>query len=69
MKTENTIYVGDNPLKDFFAAKKLGVITVRIKRKKGEYKNLRVSPPYEANYTIFSLLELEEIIKILGQGN
>ncbi|MCD6574540.1 HAD-IA family hydrolase [Candidatus Aerophobetes bacterium] len=69
VKTENTIYVGDNPLKDFFAAKKLGVITVRIKRKKGEYKNLRVSPPYEANYTIFSLLELEEIIKILGQGN
>ena len=33
VKTENTIYVGDNPLKDFFAAKKLGVITVRIKRK------------------------------------
>jgi len=65
VRPENTIYVGDNPLKDFFAAKKLGVITVRVKRKKGEYKNLKVSPFYEANYTIFSLLKLEEIIKNL----
>ncbi len=53
------VYIGDNPLKDFVGAKKLGMKTVRIIREKGMFmKEYAPSEKYEADYTIFSLKEL-----------
>jgi len=60
---KETIYVGDNPLRDFKAAKELGLVTVRIKRKKGEYKDIFFSQENKADYEISNLLELEKVIK------
>jgi len=35
---QNSIYVGDNPFKDFAGAKKIGMKTIRIKRGKYKYQ-------------------------------
>jgi len=59
--TEETIYVGDNPHKDFVTAKKLGILTVRIT--KGKYKNTKLGKEYEAEYQIKNLDEIFSIIK------
>jgi len=59
----NCIYVGDNPKKDFVTPKKLGWLTVQVKRDRGEYKDLSVKQEYCANFEIASLFELESIIK------
>ena len=58
---KETIYVGDNPYKDFFGAKKIGIHTVRLK--KGYYKEVKLEKTYEANHQIAELNELLELIK------
>jgi putative hydrolase of the HAD superfamily len=55
------VYIGDNPTKDFITAKKMGWITVQIKRN-GDYSDLKVDSSYYADKTISSLFELKEII-------
>ncbi|MCR4695994.1 MAG: HAD-IA family hydrolase [Lachnospiraceae bacterium] len=57
--TVEAVYVGDNPLKDFVGAKKIGMKTVRIIRNKGMFMNeIAPSNGYEADITIRSLREL-----------
>jgi putative hydrolase of the HAD superfamily len=63
IKPESAIYVGDNPLRDFVNAKKLGMHTVRIKRKNGEYSNIIVNRSSDADYIISDLTQLLEIIR------
>lgn len=56
------IYVADNPLKDFFGAKHVGIYTIRIIRQGGEYSNCK--PPsieYSPDLTITSIEELLNI--------
>ncbi len=60
-----TIYVGDNPYKDFVNAKKLKIQTVRVLR--GQYKNLVVAKTHKADYHINSLGEVLSIIGILNK--
>jgi len=60
---EQTIYVGDNPNKDFIPCKKLGINSVRIIRNVGDYANTFLDKEYEADYDIRSLLELDDILK------
>ena len=57
---KETVYVGDNPEKDFIGARKSGIITIRILR--GQYKNLVVSKDYDADYSIGNLVALLQII-------
>ena len=57
---EETVYVGDNPHKDFIGAKKIGMSTVRIL--KGNYKDIRLVEKYEAKYVINELKDLTELI-------
>lgn len=64
VKPENVFYVGDNPLKDFSVAKKLGINTVRVKRKKGEYADLSLPSFLEANYEVFSLEDLADLLNL-----
>lgn len=52
------VYVGDNPRKDFYGARKLGIKTVRIVRERGMYMEAVAEPDWEAEYRIRSLTEL-----------
>ena len=63
VSARETIYIGDNPYKDFVSAKKFGIHTIRIMR--GQYKNLKVRKEYEADYQIKSLDKIFNIIKNL----
>lgn len=57
--TAEAVYIGDNSLKDFVGAKKIGMKTVRIIRNKGMFMNeIAPSNDYEADITIHSLREL-----------
>jgi len=62
VSARETIYVGDNPHKDFVTAKKLGIHTVRILR--GQYKDIKLNEKYEADYRIRSLHEIFNAVKI-----
>lgn len=57
------IYIGDNPNKDFYGAKKLGFKTIRIIRDIGDYINLRHNDEYEADYEVRRLNEIVPIIE------
>jgi len=63
VSARETIYIGDNPYKDFVSAKKLGIFTIRIMR--GQYKNLKAKREYEADYQIKSLDKIFNIVKNL----
>ncbi|MGG3907411.1 HAD family hydrolase, partial [Geobacillus stearothermophilus] len=69
LKGEQLIYVGDNPAKDFVTAKKMGWLTIQIKRKQGEYLNIEVSEEYQAHFVIESLFELKDLLLDLEKEN
>jgi putative hydrolase of the HAD superfamily len=57
------MYVADNPVKDFFGARKLGTFTVRLQRPGGEYSALSpATSEYDADVTITSLHELHTLL-------
>ena len=56
------VYIADNPVKDFVAARKLGWKTIQLRRKGGEYSNLVAQVGYEADFTVESLYDLRELI-------
>jgi putative hydrolase of the HAD superfamily len=58
LQPEKAIYIGDNPLKDFIGARKLGMGTVRLRRSRGEHENIIPSVGFEADYEIATLDEL-----------
>ena len=57
-KASESVYIGDNPNKDFIGAKKLGLKTVRIIRETGMFVNSVMPKEYEAEMTIHSFEEL-----------
>ena len=58
-----SIYIGDNPRKDFFGARQLGMYTIWIKRSDSEYGNLQPqSSDYHPDLTINSLSEVLGLI-------
>lgn len=60
VSARETIYVGDNPYKDFVTAKKLRIYTVRLLR--GQYKNVNRNKEFEADRQMRNLGELLDII-------
>jgi putative hydrolase of the HAD superfamily len=61
---EFSVYIGDNPRKDFFGARQLGMSTIWIKRSDSEYSDLQ--PPsleYHPDLTIKSLSQVLELIQ------
>lgn len=58
-----TIYIGDNPYKDFIGAKKIGMPTVRILQPGREYNNVRLDKDYEADYEVEKLNEIMNLLK------
>jgi len=67
VKPREAVYIGDNPSKDFIGCRKIRVHTVRIRRDKGEYNDLLLDEQHEADYTIPSLLDLEETLNQLNK--
>lgn len=63
VQSENIVYIGDNPKKDFVGIKPLGFRTIRIRT--GEYKDVEVPSEYEAELQIDSLVELKDALKKL----
>ena len=56
---EFSVYIGDNPRKDFFGARQLGMSTIWIKLSNSEYGDLQPpSPAYHPDLTIDSLAEV-----------
>ena len=62
LKVKNTrsVYVGDNPHKDFITANKLGLVTIRLL--KGNYENITLDDEFEAKYQIKNIIELLDLI-------
>jgi putative hydrolase of the HAD superfamily len=61
--SEEAVYIGDNPHKDFIGAKKMGILTVRILQPGREYSKVRLSKGYEADYEIRELCEIMNLLK------
>lgn len=59
---EEAVYIGDNPLKDFIGARKLGMKTVRIIRPEGLHMWRRAEEGYGADQTVHLLTELKKWI-------
>ncbi len=58
-----SMYVADNPLKDFLGARQLGMVTVRVCRRAGEYSQLSPPTPQHApDLTIRSVTELGQVL-------
>lgn len=60
---KEAIYVADNPEKDFIGAKKLGMFTVQIKRKRGIYAGLKAQGLRKPDVLITNLLRLKDYVK------
>lgn len=60
---EHAVYVGDNPLKDFLAARAVGMRSLRVRRPGGEYSHLEPPTPWHApDLTICGLGLLEQAL-------
>ncbi len=57
-RPEEAVYIGDNPLKDFIGARKLGMKTVRIIRPEGLHMWRTAEKGYEADRTVHLLTEV-----------
>lgn len=61
-RPEESVYIGDNPEKDFIGARKTGMNTIRICRTQGMCVTLQAKPGYEADRIINNLCEIEELL-------
>jgi putative hydrolase of the HAD superfamily len=59
-----TVYVGDNPLKDFLGARQVGIWTVRVRHPQGLYAHLE--PPSPNHAPEVEINDLSGLEKILG---
>jgi len=55
-----SVYVGDNPLKDFAGANRLGMYTVRVLR--GQNRTIEVESQYKARVRINTLCEIFDVL-------
>jgi len=62
---EETVYIGDNPYKDFIGAKEMGITTVRVLYRNREHSKIRLDKEYEADYEIKKLIDIIELLKKL----
>jgi len=61
-RASRTLFVGDNPVKDFIRARQLGMVTVRVMT--GEYANMDYpSREHSADYDISSVARLPDLVK------
>lgn len=57
------VYIGDNVEKDFKGPKDLGMLSIRIARNDGIYKDIiTISEDFEPDYSINSLLDVANLL-------
>jgi Predicted hydrolase (HAD superfamily) len=61
-KKDESLYIGDNPNKDFIGARKVGMKTIRIIRDIGDHMNTFLEKEYEADFVV---RDLREILKYI----
>ncbi len=61
---EKGVYIGDNPLKDFYGARALGMATVQVRRRGGEYA--AAIPPSALHAPDISIASLAELPGLMG---
>lgn len=52
LKSDECVYIGDNPNKDFIGAKKLGMKTIRIIHEQGDHIDDEVNAEFDAELTV-----------------
>ena len=58
-----TVYVADNPLKDFLGARRLGIHTIQVLRPGGEYAGaVAPTPEHAADQVVRGLAECERVV-------
>ena len=67
VKPWESVYIGDDPTKDFFGCRKIGTYTIRIRRGNGLYDHLDLDYQYEADYTVSDLLQVNSILRELEE--
>jgi putative hydrolase of the HAD superfamily len=60
--SNEVLYIGDNPYKDFIGAKKIGISTIRIRKKNREFSKIDLDQEHQADYEIKELKELFDLI-------
>lgn len=60
----SSVYIGDNPLKDFFGARQLGMFTIWVKRSNSEYGNLQ--PPSAEYHPDVTIDSLDRVLALVG---
>jgi putative hydrolase of the HAD superfamily len=67
IEAENSVYVADNPKKDFLAARRAGLASIRVRRPGGEYSRMEpIAPEHEPDLTVTSLENLELRLRALS---
>jgi putative hydrolase of the HAD superfamily len=61
-KPSDCVYVGDNPKKDFVTARRLGWMTIRIRRPGCEHSGVKLDGMHEAESEIGDLQELKRLL-------
>lgn len=61
VNSKKVIYIGDDPHKDFYGAKRLGIKTARVLQ--GKYKNIKAKRNFGADYKINKITEIKKLLK------
>lgn len=61
VQPEDSICIGDNPYTDFWGAKRLGMLTVRLLR--GEFKGVKLAEEFEADRKVRTLKEFYYLLE------
>lgn len=64
IKPIESVYIGDNPQKDFVAPRRLGMHSIQIKRNVGLYRDVSVADDYEPEFAVNSLEEIFDRLDI-----
>jgi len=63
------VYIADNPAKDFFGARQVGMATIWMQQPGGEYAHLTPPTPQHApDFSTDGLLELRQLLGLLGES-
>ena len=59
---ENAVYVADNPAKDFFGARRVGMATVRVRFGGIHHRRSPATPDQDADHDVDNFADLEAIL-------
>ncbi|MET3861672.1 putative hydrolase of the HAD superfamily [Dietzia sp. 2505] len=63
---ERTVYVGDNPAKDFYISATLPITTVRLVRQKGTHHGNSYLNEVAEHHSVGTLTEIPDLLRLIG---